>query len=215
MHKVSRYDLGSSRRRRTRRAARRGVRSATAKSRPSATTNSVRPQPANIPVRPFLSNPTSCGTFEATHGSGIVGGTRDRTARRDADESRRDVVGPIGECDRVPFEPSIEAQPSTRSAESPTGLEVSLVVPQTWENPFTISTANLKDTNVTLPEGMTANPVLAAGLGACTPAQYEAETASSLPGEGCPPESKIGSIEIETPLLERNDPRRDLHRHAL
>ena len=38
------------------------------------------------------------------------------------------------------------------------------------------------------------------------PAQYEAETASSLPGEGCPPESKIGSIEIETPLLNEKIP---------
>ena len=40
------------------------------------------------------------------------------------------------ECERVPFEPSIEVQPTTRSAESPTGLEVVAVVPQTWENPY-------------------------------------------------------------------------------
>ena len=71
----------------------------------------------------------------------------------------------ISECDRVPFEPSIEVQPTTRSAESPSGLDVSLVVPQSWENQFTISTANLKDTSVTLPEGYTANPSLASGLG--------------------------------------------------
>ncbi len=152
------------------------------------------PQEANIPVKPFLSNPTSCGSFQA---------------EMEADSWEEPLnftnastsVGPITGCDRVPFEPSIEAQPSTRSAESPTGLEVSLVVPQSWENPFTISTANLKDATVTLPEGITANPSLAAGLGACTPAQYEAETSGSLPGAGCPPESKIGSIEIETPLL--------------
>ena len=113
---------------------------------------------------------------------------------------------PIGECDRVPFDPTIEVQPTTESAESPTGLDVSLVVPQSWENPLTIATANLRDTRVTLPEGMTANPSLAAGLGACTPAQYESETSSSLPGEGCPAESKIGSIEIETPLLDEKIP---------
>ncbi len=110
-------------------------------------------------------------------------------------------IGPFVECDRVPFSPSIEVQPSTRSAESPSGLEVSLVVPQSWEKPETIATSDLKDVKVTLPEGMTANPGLAAGLGACTPEQYARETYSSLPGEGCPPESKIGSIEIETPLL--------------
>jgi hypothetical protein len=162
------------------------------------------PQKANIPVKPFLSNPTSCGTFTATMeaesweqpGSGLPGGMP--TKATDAE------VGPITECDRVQFEPSLQAQPSTRSAESPTGLEVGIVVPQTWssEGQFTIATSNLKNAKVTLPEGMTANPGLAEGLGACTPAQYASETSSSLPGEGCPPESKIGSIEIETPLLD-------------
>ena len=159
------------------------------------------PQEAHIPVKPFLSNPTSCGSFEA---------------RMEADSwedpgtwlHASTEVGPIVECNRVPFEPSIEVQPSTRAAESPTGLEVSLLVPQTWssEGQFTISTANLKETKVTLPEGMTANPGLAEGLGACSPEQYAAETSSSLPGEGCPAESKIGSIEIETPLLAEKIP---------
>ena len=152
------------------------------------------PQPANIAMKPFLANPTRCGSFEA---------------RMEADSWEEpfnwtrgvSAGGPLVECERVRFEPSISAQPSTRAAESPTGLEVSLGVPQTWENPFTIATSDLKDATVTLPEGMTANPSLAAGLGACTPGQYAAETSSSLPGEGCPGESKIGSIEIETPLL--------------
>ena len=48
---------------------------------------------------------------------------------------RATEVGPIGECERVPFEPSIEVQPTTRSAESPTGLNVSLVVPQSVGKP--------------------------------------------------------------------------------
>jgi hypothetical protein len=163
------------------------------------------PVSANVPIKPFLSNPTSCGSFEAKMeaesweepGSGLPGGMPTHAS---------DMVGPISECERVPFEPSIEVQPSTRSAESPSGLEVSLVVPQTWEQPSTLSTANLKDTTVTLPEGMTANPGLAEGLGACTPAQYASETSGSLAGEGCPPESKIGSILIETPLLNETIP---------
>jgi hypothetical protein len=152
-------------------------------------------QSANIQVKPFLSNPTSCGSF---------------TASIEADSWEEpfnfshaidEQVGPITECERVPFEPEIEVNPSTRSAESPTGLAVSLVVPQAWENPYSIATANLKDTKVALPKGITINPSAGSGLGACTPAQYGAETAASLPGEGCPPESKLGSIEIETPLL--------------
>ncbi len=152
------------------------------------------PQPANIQEKPFLSNPTSCGTFQATIRT-------DSWEEPENWQTANSQAGPIDECERVPFQPSIEVQPSTRSAESPTGLAVSLLVPQAWENPLTVSTSYLKDTTVALPEGMTANPSLAAGLGACSPAQYEAETAESAPGAGCPPESKIGSIEIETPLL--------------
>ncbi len=158
------------------------------------------PQPAGIPAKAFLSNPTSCGSFEASMKA-------DSWEQPEAWTSASDEeVGPIGECERVPFEPSIEVQPSTRSAESPTGLSVSLLVPQAWENPIVLSSSYLKNTTVALPEGMTANPSLAAGLGACTPAQYESETSSSLPGAGCPPESKIGSIEIETPLLNEKIP---------
>ncbi len=158
------------------------------------------PQSANIQVKPFLSNPTSCGTFTASMEADSWEEPFNFSQATDSE------IGPITECERVPFEPSIEVNPSTRSAESPTGLEVSLVVPQAWENPYTISTSNLENTRVTLPEGMTANPGLAEGLGACTPEQYESETAASLPGEGCPAESKIGSINIETPVLSEPIP---------
>jgi hypothetical protein len=166
------------------------------------------PQSARIPVKPFLSNPTSCGSFEAT----AAANSWEEPFGQNTEPFNEDLslwpkatsqVGPITGCDRVPFEPSLEVQPSTRAAESPSGLDVSLLVPQAWENPLTLSTSYLKDTTVVLPEGMTANPGLADGLGACTPVQYAEEKSSTLPGEGgCPPESKIGSIEIETPLLD-------------
>ncbi len=157
------------------------------------------PQEARIAVKPFLSNPTSCvGPFTAN-----MHALSWEEPKEQEDEWPHASVtaGAIGECERVPFEPSMEVLPSTRAAESPSGLNVSLVVPQTWENQFAISTSNLKDTQVALPEGMTANPSLAAGLGSCSPQQYASETFSSPPGAGCPEESKIGSIEIETPLL--------------
>jgi hypothetical protein len=164
------------------------------------------PQSANIAAKPFLANPTSCGVFTASMKAESweepqPEGWLEEPVGEVGPLAALSEVGPIGECDRVPFEPSIEVSPSTRSAESSTGLDVSLVVPQAWENPQTVATANLKDTTVALPVGMTANPSLAAGLGACTPDEYKAETSESLPGEGCPPESKIGSISIETPLL--------------
>jgi hypothetical protein len=109
------------------------------------------------------------------------------------------------ECDRIPFEPAIAATPYTRSAESATGVDVSLLVAQNWgnalNNPVSFTSSYLKGAVVTLPEGMTANPGLAEGLGSCSPEEYARETSASLPGAGCPDESKIGTVTIETPLL--------------
>jgi hypothetical protein len=39
-------------------------------------------------------------------------------------------------------------------------------------------------------------------LASCSPAEFGRETAASAAGEGCPEGSKIGSVEVSTPLLE-------------
>jgi hypothetical protein len=151
-------------------------------------------QSVNVPVKPFLSDPTSCGSFTAT----IEANSWEEPENWSKESAQ---VDPIGECERVPFDPSIEVQPTTRSSESPTGLNVSMLVPQRWEEPLGLSTSNLDDVKLALPQGMTVNPSAGSGLGSCTPAEYESETPFSLTGAGCPEESKIGSIEIETPVL--------------
>jgi hypothetical protein len=149
---------------------------------------------AEIPVKPFLSNPTSCEPHIAT----IEANSWEHPEEFSTAQTE---FTPTVECERVPFHPSIEVQPTTSSAESPSGLNVSLLVPQTWDNPSGIATAHLKDTVLALPVGYTVNPSAGSGLGVCTPAQLEAETSSSPPGAGCPAESKIGSVEVETPVL--------------
>jgi hypothetical protein len=148
----------------------------------------------HVPAEPFLTNPTSCGPFTATMSS-------DSWEEPEHFSEASTEVGPVVECERVPFEPSIRVTPTTRSAESSSGLDVSLEVPQTWGKFESISTSNLKNTVLTLPEGYTINPSDGSGLAGCTPQELVAETSSSLPGEGCPPESKIGGVEVETPVL--------------
>ena len=69
------------------------------------------------------------------------------------------------------------------------------------ENPNSIASAHVKKTTVTLPEGVTINPSSAEGLAACTPTDYARETVNSGPGDGCPGASKIGSLQIDTPVL--------------
>ena len=104
--------------------------------------------------------------------------------------------GPEG-CDQVPFDPSISAKPTTNQADSPTGLEFDLTMPQ--EDAAGIAPSDLEDAVVTLPAGMSVNPSSADGLGACSSAQIDLDSSAKA---SCPSNSKIGTLEIETPLLE-------------
>jgi hypothetical protein len=146
--------------------------------------------------KPFLSMPTRCTAAplvaEMEAESWEEPG---RWSKASAD------VGPLIECDRVPFGPGLEAVPSTDAVESPSGFDLSLLVPQTWDKPEVTATADLEDTSVTFPEGYTVNPSAGAGLEACTAEELDAESASSPPGAGCPLASKIGTVEATTPLL--------------
>lgn len=161
---------------------------------------------AKYPEVPFVANPTNCsGSLEGSmkadsweepqpedwFSTPVEVGPRGATTQ----------VGPFVGCERVRFEPSLKTEPTSTHTESPSGLSVSLEVPQTWDDPYTIATSNVKDVTVTLPEGYTVNPSEGNGLEGCTPQQYAAESAFSLPGEGCPAQSKIGTVTIETPVL--------------
>jgi hypothetical protein len=112
-------------------------------------------------------------------------------------------------CEAVKFEPSISLTPTSRRADSPTGLDVELTMPTAGleeatdlsnpEEPKGIAQANLEGSTVTLPVGMAVNPSLASGLGACLPSEIKLGTNDP---PACPQSSKVGTVEVETPLLE-------------
>ena len=109
----------------------------------------------------------------------------------------------LSECKALDFGPTIKAKPTTGAAESPSGLDFDLDVDAPGlSEPEGIADADIKKAVVTLPEGITTNPAAAAGLGGCSQAQFESETVDSEPGTGCPENAKVGSVEVETPLLE-------------
>jgi hypothetical protein len=106
-------------------------------------------------------------------------------------------------CSKLAFNPTITAQPTSEAAQSPTGLDFALNVhDEGLTNASGLAQSDIKKAIVTLPEGMTANPSLAEGLNVCTEEDLTRETVNAAPGEGCPNESKIGTVEVETPLLE-------------
>ena len=105
-------------------------------------------------------------------------------------------------CNQLAFGPILHAEPTTDSASSPSGLNVNLDFnDEGLTSPEGVSESQLRDTTVVLPEGLTINPSSGVGLGGCTEADYAREAIEAEPGAGCPNNSKLGTVEIETPLL--------------
>jgi hypothetical protein len=105
-------------------------------------------------------------------------------------------------CNRLPFTPGMSAEPTTDRASAPSGLDFDLDFrDEGLTSSEGIAQSQLSKTVVELPEGLTINPSSGVGLGACTPDDYARETVGSEPGAGCPNDSKLGTVEIETPLL--------------
>jgi hypothetical protein len=122
-------------------------------------------------------------------------------------------------CNHLPFNPDIKVSPDGQQASKPSGLTTSVHVPQeNILNPVGLANSNIKDISVTLPQGVTINPAVADGLGACSEGQVgylpgQSDPPSSLrftaklpkPLEQglnfCPDSSKIATVKIKTPLL--------------
>jgi hypothetical protein len=129
-------------------------------------------------------------------------------------------------CDAVPFDPSVNASLTTPKADSPSGLIVDLSLPDDcWnasgipedgdevDEPAQLAEAgicqsDMRRSEVVLPQGVILNPSSATGREACSPDQIGVTTAlGSSPiyfdddPPRCPDASKIGTVEIETPLL--------------
>jgi hypothetical protein len=173
--------------------------------------------PAGLAPAPFIVNPTWCdsGELESTiaidswQESGrwlpIAPGDSDYTAAAPQPTgcgSLRFVGGHGGA--------GLTLQPTVRSADTPSGYEANLTLPYN-ENPEGLANPTLRDTRVTLPEGVALNASAANGLAACTEAQIGyLGNDFALPNPmhfdekpiGCPDASKIGTVEVVTPLLE-------------
>ncbi len=132
---------------------------------------------SGTPIVPFASAPTNCDT----------GPLAVTVKARSWLDPRRWVSGdspapePTG-CDQIKFTPTLSAQPTTHTADQPTGLEVDVHTPQNNGScmklkfqPITkpqydcgLATSHLKDTVVTLPPGLVINPSGANGLDGCS-----------------------------------------------
>ena len=158
----------------------------------------VPPCPSNAPELPFLTLPRSC------EGPAIT-----RFEVRSWQEPDVPVTGfhegpAFTGCEKPAalFSPGVTSRATTDSAETGTGLDFSISFDdEGLKNPDGIAQSDIEKAVVTLPEGVTVNPSIGEGLGVCSPADLDRETLASAPGEGCPNSSKIGTVEVVSPLV--------------
>jgi len=155
------------------------------------------PGPIPGPKTPFMRNPTSCPAAATPFTTAI----RSWQGSADADSVTADFDGTPFQwsgCFRVPFAPTLEVVPGAHGTAQPTGLEVTVNVPQN-QDPKGLSSADVKKTVVTLPEGFTISPAAASGIGGCSEAQMGFGTNAA---PTCPGSSSLGTVKLQTPLLE-------------
>ncbi|HET9593254.1 MAG TPA: hypothetical protein VFP17_10090 [Solirubrobacterales bacterium] len=105
----------------------------------------------------------------------------------------------IADCQGLPFEPTLELQPTTPKAGAPTGLHATIHLPQ-HEGTHERGTSTMREARVILPEGMTISASAAQGLEACSDEQvgFHQEVDAA-----CPDASKLGTATIVSPVLEQ------------
>jgi hypothetical protein len=121
------------------------------------------------------------------------------------------ATGVLGGCQALPFEPHATALLSDPRASSPSGYSFDIEVDTSGvvepnckpiEDETGCAPTPVRRAVVTLPQGVTINPSVGAGLGVCSLAQYEVgETPSSAFGTGCPTDSKIGDFSVKSPIV--------------
>ncbi|HEY5045926.1 MAG TPA: hypothetical protein VII53_08730 [Solirubrobacteraceae bacterium] len=172
---------------------------------------------------PFLIDPTNCQASEAQRtltmhvDSWYHPGAQNPDGTPNFGDSNwkeaSTVLPPVEGCNLLEFNPShFELAPSgllegahqpaaggTTQADEPSAYEGRLKIPQV-ETFGTLSRPELKSATVTLPAGLSVSASAANGLEGCTEAQLD--PASGEPGH-CPDGSKLGTVEVTTPLLEK------------
>jgi hypothetical protein len=164
--------------------------------------------PVNINEKAFLTLPRACnGPLETIFGATSWLGDSFEGSALTHDDSEPPTPLGMSDCGGLQFSPTIEAKPTTKAAESSTGLDLSIdVADEGLASPTGRAKADIGKVVLTLPEGMTANPSSAEGLEVCSEADLDQETLASAPGEGCPDASKLGTLEVDTPLLDQSLP---------
>ena len=157
---------------------------------------------SEYPPKAFLTLPTECSSslaFTATASSWQQPGQVSATATN----QNLGQPEPLSACASLPFTPQPIGLLNTTNASTSSGYAFRLGADEEGLlQPTQPVASSARQVVVHLPQGVTVNPSVGAGLIGCTPAQYAAESAFNGQGNGCPNGSKIGDFIVQTPLFE-------------
>ena len=147
------------------------------------------PVKSTAPIAPYLQNPTTCGVpLSASHTVTYYSGT--------VVTAEDDWPATTG-CDELTFNPSLAMTPTTTAADSMSGLDVTLKVPQA-QSPTAPSPSEIRQLTLTLPEGFTLAPNAANGKVACADSELSFDTEDAA---HCPEFAKVGTSTIDSSAL--------------
>jgi hypothetical protein len=147
----------------------------------------------SIARRPLLSNPSRCdaGPLSAKF-------TLRTWQHPDLQTTGlADTGHPISDCAGLRFGPGLGFSLDDPRADAATGARIDIDAPLN-EDADGRATAEIRDVNILLPEGMTLLPGGAAGLAACTDAQLGLGSSTD---PTCPAGSRVGTVEVAIPSL--------------
>jgi uncharacterized repeat protein (TIGR01451 family) len=148
------------------------------------------------PPTPYFTNVTQC-TGEPLQGTLSAASWQEPEHKVSASTDYRALTG----CNLLEFGPHITAAPDTNRADTPAGFTFDVKIPQEGlVNAGGLSSSDIENTTAILPEGVVINPGQAAGLAAC---QFSQDGIGVDGPPSCPSNSKVGEVEIETPLIPR------------
>jgi hypothetical protein len=158
---------------------------------------------SEYPPKAFLTLPTECSpslSFTATANSW------QQSTQVSASAKNENTLGqavPLSACASLPFTPEPIGLLNTTNASTSSGYAFRLTADQEGlVQPSQPVASAARRVVVHLPQGVTVNPSVGAGLIGCAPGQYAAETPFNGQGAGCPNGSKIGDFIVQTPLFE-------------
>jgi hypothetical protein len=153
---------------------------------------------------PFTHRPLAYLTMPGACGTPLAFTARADSWQQPGEVSAAYTTPALEGCDELRFEPFAAGQLTDRKASSASGFQFNLLIDDdALTDPAKRVSSQPRQALVILPEGVSVNPSVGAGLGVCTPAQYGAETAFSTQGQGCPNAAKIGDFTVTTPLFDR------------